>query len=204
MNDALIIQHVSENSPHVNLLKITAARNLEYCLKHKMDFEMAVNGEIPRTGHWDAIRMVRIAMEKPYQYIIYLDADTVIADLNADLRSGCPHEKIGATRHILKKEAYGIDLDHLNVGALYYYNCEATRAFVDKWLAGFPGTTEPSWFEQGVMNNINDGTVEEIDAKYNATGNVNPSPTPVVRGFHGQSGGNVRTLFDMMCAAIGK
>jgi hypothetical protein len=58
------------------------------------------------------------------------------------------------------------------------------------------------WWEQGVFNDINDGTVVEIDAKYNATGNVNPSPNPVVLGFHGQ--GDVRQRFNDMLKAIGK
>lgn len=202
MNDCLLIQHVSEGCPQINLLKIVAARNLEYCLLHKMDYRMEIRGEAPRQGHWDAIRMVRAEMEKGYKYIVYLDADTIIKDMKADLREGCPPEKIGACRHVLKKQDYGIDLDHLNVGALYFSNCDATRAFVDKWLDGYPGTTEPPWWEQGVMNKINDGTVVAIDNKYNATGKVNPSPSPVVLGFHGQ--GDVKRQFDLMCAAIGK
>jgi len=202
MNDALLIQHVSENSPHINLLKVTAARNLEYCLAHKMDFEMIVNGATPTQGDWDKIRMIRTAMQLPYQFIIYLDADTLIADMKADLRDGCPPGKIGACRHILKPETYRIYLDHLNVGALYFTNCDETRNFVDRWLEGYPGTTEPPWWEQGVMNKINDGTVVEIDAKWNATGNVNPSPNPVVLGFHGQ--GDVKRRFDLMLAALGK
>jgi hypothetical protein len=51
-----------------------------------------------------------------------------------------------------------------------------------------------------VFNNIGIGV--EIDAKWNATGKVNPSPNPVVLGFHGQA--DVRGRFDQMCKAIGK
>lgn len=202
MNDGLIIQHVSENSPHMNLLKVTASRNLEYCMKHKFDFEMIVKGEIPTDGHWDAVRLIRTAMELDYKYIVYLDADTVIADMKADLRDGCPEGKIGACRHVLDKARFGIDLDHLNVGVLYVSNCEETRAFVDKWLAGYPGTHEPPWREQGVFNKINDGTVVQIDDKYNSTYPVNHVENPVVSGFHGR--GSPKIQFDLMLAALGK
>lgn len=202
MNDSLIIQHVSENCPHINLLKVTASRNLEYCLKHKMDFEMLVSGETPIQGDWDKVKLIRTAMEMPYKYIFYIDADTVIVDLEHDLRLGVPDGKIGLVRHILTSPPFNVNLDHLNVGVIFISNCDNTKAFVDKWLSGYPGTSEPAWWEQGVLNNINDGTVVEIDAKYNATGKVNPSPNPVILGFHGH--GDVRQRFNDMLKAIGK
>ncbi len=201
-NDCLLIQQVSENSEHINLLKITTVRNLDYCLLHKTDYELLVSGNVLDQGGWEKVRLIRAAMELPYKYIVYLDADTVIVDMKSDLRDGCPPDKIGACRHILTNPPYSAYLDHLNVGALYVSNCEATRAFVDEWLAGFPGTTDPPWYEQGVFNRLRGDIVIEIDAKYNATGQVNPSPNPVVLGFHGQ--GDVRQRFDLMCAAIGK
>lgn len=201
-NNALLIQHCSADWDGINLLKVTAARNLEYCSTHQFDFEMLISGDSPKSGDWEKVKLLRIAMELPYEFIVYLDADTVIVDMQADLRDGCPPEKIGACRHILTSPPYNVNLDHLNVGALYISNCEATRKFMDKWLEGAPGTSAPAWWEQGVFNNINDGTVAVIDDKYNATGKVNPSPNPVVLGFHGQ--GDVRTRFNLMCAAIGK
>ena len=200
MNDALLIQHCSGNSPHINLLKITATKNLEYCMRHKFDFSMVINGERPVTGHWDAVRLVREAMDLPYKYIVYLDADAIIVDMEHDLRKGCPEGKIGACRHILTNPPFSMELDHLNVGVLYYSNCQETRDFVDKWLDKFPGTPQPAWWEQGAMNDINDGTVVEIDAKYNSTFPVNHVENPVVSGFHGR--GDVRTQFDLMVSQI--
>lgn len=203
-NDAVIVQLVSANTEYINLLKLTAPRNLEYCLQHRFDFEMIVAGDPPKNGDWNKMHLIRDLMEVPeYKYIVWLDADTVIADMSADLRDGCPVDHIGAVRHILKPPEFRIYLDHLNVGALYLYNCPETRAFVDRWILGCPGSPEPPWWEQGVMNNINDGTVVEIDAKWNATGKVNPSPAPVVLGFHGL-GANIKERFNLMCNAMGK
>ena len=203
MNDALLLQHCSENWEGANLFKITTNRNIEYCLKHKMDFELTMFGEAPNHGDWMKVKLIREAMNKDYKYIIWLDADAVIVDAEHDLRNACTEGKIGACRHILTKADYKIYLDHFNVGVLYVYNCEETREFVDKWLEGYPGTTKPAWYEQGVFNDINDGTIQEVDAKYNATGKVNPSPTPVVLGFHGQ-GATYRDRFLLMCDAIEK
>lgn len=201
-NNALLIQHVSGNIPHINLMRVTASRHLEYCLRHKFDCELIVSGEPLTQGNWDVVRMVRTAMELHYQYIVYLDVDTVIMDLEADLREGCPPGHIGMCRHVLTKEKWGIDLDHFNVGAVYYSVCPETKAFVDKWLAGAPGTPEAPWWEQGVANRINDGTILAIDDKYNATPGVNMVDTPVVRGFHGQ--GDVLRRYNLMLEALGK
>lgn len=202
-NDALLLSHVSENYEGANMYKLTAARNIEYCLRHKMDFELLISGEIVGQGDWEKVRLIRLAMELPYKYIIWLDADTIIMDMDADLRDGCPSGKIGACRHILTSPPYTVNLDHLNVGAIYLSNCEETRKWMDYWLEGFPGTPDPPWFEQGEFNKRGGDIVVEIDAKWNATGEVNPSPHPVVLGFHGQ-GQNIRQRFDLMCKALGK
>ena len=203
MNDAIIIQHAYENTPYHNLLKITAPRIVEYCLLHKTDFELVINGEVTKNGDWAKVPLIRSALEVPqYKYVIYLDPDTVIVDMTADLRDGCPPEKIGLCRHVLTSPPYSAELDHLNIGAIYLSNCEAVKQTVDRWLAGYPGMSDPPWWEQGVLAEVGSETVVEIDAKWNATGKVNPSPNPVVLGFHGQ--GDVKQRFDDMCRAIGK
>jgi hypothetical protein len=203
-NNAIIIQHVYGDTPdYYNLLKVSGLRCLEYCQLHQMDYRMIADGTYQQNGDWEKVNILRaILNNEHYKYVIYLDPDTIIADMTADLREACPPNGIGACRHVLTQPAYTIHLDHLNVGALYITNCEASRLFIEKWLMGYPGTTRPSWWEQGVFNDINDGTVQVVDDKYNATGNVNPSPNPVVLGFHGQ--GDVRQRFNLMCAAIGK
>jgi hypothetical protein len=201
-NDAILVQHVSENWEGANMFKVTAARNIEYILRHKMDYQMLIAGQdIDKIGDWAKVRLLRQTMEiEQYKYIIWLDCDTVIIDMDADLRDGCPPDKIGACRHVLTKPPYNLNLDHLNIGALYIQNTEANKKRMDDWLAGYPGPETPAWREQGVFNNIGIGV--EIDAKWNATGKVNPSPNPVVLGFHGQ--GDVRGRFDQMCKALGK
>ncbi len=203
-NDAVIIQHCYGDTPvYNNLMKVCGPRCLEYCALHQMDYRMLVDGTYTNNGDWAKVDILRhVLNNEHYKYVIYLDPDTIIADMLADLREACPPGKIGACRHVLTRATYGIDLDHLNVGALYIDNCEATRLFVERWGMGRPGTTQPPWWEQGVFNKINDGTVVAIDDKYNTTGNVNPSPHPVVIGFHGQ--GNVHQRFLAMLQAIGK
>lgn len=207
MNDALLIQHASADWDGVNMLRVTTARHIEYCQRHRFDYEMIISGESPKYGDWAKVQMIRTAMEvklsdgeRQYNYIVYLDVDTLIADMKADLRDGCVEKKIGCCRHVLTNPPYNINLDHLNVGALYLQNTEENRANVDRWLAGAPGTKAPPWWEQGVLNELEIGA--EIDAKWNATGQVNPSPAPVVLGFHGQ--GDSKRRFLDMCSAVEK
>ena len=202
-NDAILIQHVTGGYEGANMYKLTTPRNIEYCLKHKMDYELMIAGETIGAGDWEKVRLMRVAMELPYKYVIWLDCDTIIIDMKADLRDGCPPGKIGACRHVLTNPPYSINLDHLNVGAIYISNCEETRKWMDYWLEGFPGFPEAPWFEQGEFNKRAGDMVVPIDAKWNATGQVNPSPNPVVLGFHGQ-GKDIRERFELMCKALGK
>jgi hypothetical protein len=200
-NNAILIQHVSQNWEGANLYKVTTNRNIEYCLRHKFDYELMISGlAVARMGDWQKVSIIRTAMMlEQYKYIVWLDADTLIVDMAADLRDGCPPDKIGACRHILTSPPYNVNLDHLNVGCLYMQNTEANRQRMDDWLAGYPGPIGPPWREQGVFNNLGLGVA--IDDKWNATGQVNPSPAPVVLGFHGQ-GANVLERFNMMCRAL--
>lgn len=201
-NDAILIQHVSENWEGANLYKLTAPINIDYCLRHKFDYELLINGEATKgNGDWAKVELMRTAMELPYKYIVWLDVDTIIVDKFADLRDGCPPDKIGACRHVLTSPPYNVNLDHLNVGALYLQNTEANKARVDQWLAAYPGPVDPPWREQGAFNLLDIGVA--IDDKWNATGQVNPSPNPVVLGFHGQ-GANIKDRFELMCKALGR
>ena len=198
MNNALLIQHVSSNAPHINLLKVTAARHMEYCLAHHIDYQLSIGGEPYTKGDWDKVRMLQAALEMPYQYVIALDADCLIVDMHADIRNGCPPGKIGACRHFLKQA--GCPPSHLNVGAVYVSNSEASRNFMARWLGLFPGTPSPMWWEQGAFNDLAGDEVEMIDDKWNSTAGVNLSPNPVVIGFHGQ--GDVKQRFALMRAAL--
>ena len=135
-------------------------------------------------GHWICAELIREYLKLDYKYIIYLDADTIIADLTVDLREACVPDKIGAVWHDL--HYLTPDLSHFNVGALYISNTPLIREFVDRWLAGYPGTRDFPWLDQGVFGNVGAemGIINKLDNAWNA-GHVSPSDHPVVLGLHG-------------------
>jgi hypothetical protein len=191
VNDTLLIQHVYSNSEHGRLIAMSAERTILYCLKHHIDYHLVVgevDGDNRDGGHWANICMMREAMNLGYKNIIYLDADTLIADLNTDLREAIVEDKIGAVWHTLIRPEG--DHSHFNAGAFYVSNTERTREFVDKWISMYPGLPDGQWpivCEQGVYNVLGRemGVINSLDPKWNAEAGVSPSDHPVVMGFHG-------------------
>ena len=187
-NDTLIIQHCSKNSEHALQMGLTAERNIAYCRDHKMDYQaiMAdIDNFIGENVGWAKIALLQKAMKLHYKNIIWLDADTIIADTTSDLRTACTLDKVGAVWHELHQG--GAILKHWNVGVLFVSNTEKTRDFVDKWLARFPGTREFPWYEQGEFNKLGEemGIIQTVGAEYNCVDYVNPHPKPIIMGFHG-------------------
>jgi glycosyltransferase involved in cell wall biosynthesis len=191
-NDTLLIQQVSKNYSGANMLGLTYARNVDYCLKHKIDYQTIIadidkfDARRPGEVGWGKVSIIRQAMDvKHYKNIFYLDADTIIADTNIDLRDACIPDKVGAVWHDLNQG--GQILGHYNVGVLAFSNTEKTRKFVEEWLAQFPGTTEFPWWEQGVFNRLGaeQNIINRLDAAWNSVNYVNSCPHPVILGFHG-------------------
>jgi hypothetical protein len=190
--DTLLIQQTCGDGEHALQMGLTSARNTAYCLKHKMDFQTiyadidAYDHDKPAERGWGKVALIRKAMNvKKYRNIIWLDADTIIADLDRDLRDACVPDKVGAVWHDLKQG--GHILGHYNVGVLAVSNTEITRKFMDDWLKGFPGTTDFPWFEQGVFNKLGteQNVINTLGAEWNSVDYVNPVKTPVILGFHG-------------------
>lgn len=186
MNNAVLIQHAwpaEVNADYAAMLEMQVERNQMYCDRHGFDYR-AVVGNVkpeyadPHSGEWPKVELIRVALADGYQYVIFLDPDTLIIDPDTDLRDGCP-EGLGACWQRIPQ------LNHWNTGALYIRNSEAVRGFVDEWLSRFPG--EFTWKEQGEFNKIalQSRVVQTISDRWNATLNYSMVPDAVVLGFHG-------------------
>jgi len=186
MNNAVLIQHcwpAEVNADYAAMLEMQVERNQMYCDGRGFDYR-AVNGNVkpeysdPVSGEWPKVELIRAAIEDGYQYVVWLDPDTLILDMNADLRDGCP-DGIGACWHRIPQ------MNHWNTGALYIQNSVAVCDFMDAWLATFPG--ERAWMEQGEFNKLamQNKVVQTISDRWNATLNYSMVPDAVVLGFHG-------------------
>lgn len=209
MNNAVILQHAYAPSSLMfgdhtfnDMLRLTYNRHSAYALAHQMDYWAFQGGihwqEMPgEAGAWSKIWLMKYAL-KDYEYIFWIDTDAAIMDFETDLRDSVKDIHIGACVHDPAKSDYlkRLNIDkHVNIGVMYLHNTEATRDFIDKWLARYPG--EKRWAEQGSFNKLMDeypDTVSIIDDKWNATVNVNMVEKPVVMGWHGVSPNTTRFM----------
>lgn len=182
------------------LLALNLNRNQEYCNKHGFDYDVLMGTLDPKysnvlQGGWVKIEMIIRALKRGYQFIVWLDPDTLIKDFDTDLRDGCP-KGIGACWHRIPQ------LNHWNVGALYLQNNNSTLKFMEDWLNTFPG--ERQWMEQGEFNKLamKSNIVETISDRWNATLNYSMVPDAVVLGFHGN--GTAQQRLDMMKGTLAK
>ena len=198
MNNAVLIQHAykGEFEP---MMELTKERHAAYCERFGFDFWHEVyNMSRPmETGAWAKIELMQKALDKGYEYIVWIDADAMIYDVDTDLREAIQRNKIGACWHRIPQ------LNHWNVGVLYLHNSVAVRNVVENWWASYPAPND-GWFEQGVFNRIGkeNNTIVTISDRWNATLDVNMVPDAVVLGFHGQ--GNAKQRYEIMKATMAR
>jgi hypothetical protein len=192
MNNAVLIQQVWIGSypngfgsgSYEPMMELTKERNEAYCRKHNFDYvyKLGVDGlrcnDID-AGCWTKIELIQQTIEQGYEYIVWLDPDALIADMETDLRLGCI-DGIGACWHRIPQ------LNHWNVGVLFIKNTPEVKTFIDEWLSAYPGPRD-GWNEQGVFNKMamKSRVVQTISDRWNATLNYSFVPDAVVIGYHG-------------------
>jgi hypothetical protein len=200
MNNALLIQQVYPNMPESfkPMLDLTYQRNRNYCIRWQMDYQClesagSVEHADPTKGSWAKVDLIKIALDKGYKFIVWLDADALIKDLDTDLRDGCI-DGIGACWMRIPQ------LNHWNVGVLYITNTPQVKEFIDTWLANYPG--ERQWMEQGVFNKLamQSKVVQTVSDRWNSTLNYSMVPDAVVLGYHGY--GSAQDRLDAMTATL--
>lgn len=203
MRDAVIIQHVykrhewTENEPYHAALDLVYKRHLAYADKWNMDY-LVVRGEVrvdfkPNNGGWAKLELVRMALADGYKFIIWIDADAMIVDMDTDLREGCP-EGLGMVLHT----GPGTPGPHLNVGVMLIQNTPRVRALVDEWLTRYPGTTEFPWYEQGEAHKLArdpkwQDVIIQIDSKWNSCIYAGTHvDNAIIEAWHGMGNGAMR------------
>jgi hypothetical protein len=212
VNDGVIIQQAYNkhewNDDYHPALELVRERHQAYADKWKFDYlvvfgEVRLDWEVSHGG-WAKLELVRQMLAKGYKYVVWVDADAMIVDMNTDLREGCP-EGLGMVVH----NGAGTPGPHMNVGVMLMQNSERVRAFFDEWVTRYPGTTEFPWYEQGEAHKMAHdpkwaGVVIEIDKRWNscvyAETHVNNA---VIEGWHGmgtpaQRTEQMRTFLDLL------
>lgn len=196
MNDyAVLIQQIYPDTEGVRLMELNRERNTAYCAAHGFDYWHRIENSLPDTdplkGSWAKIELIRRGLEAGYKSVVWLDADTLIRDMDTDLRDAITPGHISACWHRIPQ------LHHWNVGALYLSNTERVRAFVAEWLTYYPGIND-GWLEQGVFNRMamHSDIVLTASDRWNATINFTEVPDAVVLGYHGA--GDTKQRYELM------
>ena len=213
MNDSVIIQQVykrfewPENGPYLAALDLVNDRHTTYANKWNIDY-MVVRGEVnlkylPQTGGWAKLDLIRKALTDGYKYVVWVDADAMIVDMDTDLRTGCP-EGVGVVLHT----GPGTPGPHYNVGVMLMQNSEKVKLFFDEWVSRYPGTNQFPWYEQGELWKMShdpkwQDVVIPIENKWNSCQYANTHvDNAVIEGWHGM--GNTAQRFDQMKVHLAK
>lgn len=188
MRDALIIQMAYSGSTYAELIALAYPRHVRYALKHGFDYLASIGStlqqEEPPRGGWEKVFLVQRALEQGYDFIAYLDADALIADLSADLREALKDKpfSIGACWHPGRG-------GHLNSGVLFFRRTRDGVHFIHHWLAE-RGREKDKWQEQAVLNRMAHeekykGVVGIIPDVYNATRRAGTyTDEAIIIGYH--------------------
>lgn len=173
---ATIVQQVYPGRGFETMALEYGKRNTLYCKEHGLLFQFYIEERFdPKLGAWDKVFLIQEALQD-YDFVMWLDADALLFDVSRSvLDVPLPEDSVGAVRYFLP-------VSHFNTGVLYFRNGDKTKAFLKKWVDGFPG--KGSWKEQQVFNSMKE-LVTELPREWNRNYDNNPSANPVVMGFHG-------------------
>ena len=136
---------------------------------------------------WFRIEAIAEALKTEAPYVFYLDADTAIADFNADMRDTVPEPTwLGLTVHPFP---WGNNSEwHLNTGVIYVRNCDEAKQYFDDVLAAY----KPGTYDQMPMNDLlvgdnakYHGVLNILDRRWNDCLHQKGSKNPVVAAWHG-------------------
>jgi hypothetical protein len=182
----ILIQQIYPDTAGVPMMELTKQRHEQYCAAHGYDFWWYVKDFDPKpskgvNGSWSKIFLMQQAIAQGYERIVWLDGDTIIFDLAAELTDPIEMDHIGACYQRIPQ------MHHWNVGCLYVDGTsEEVKRFIDEWAKAFPGPKD-GWNEQGVFNRMamKSPVVRTISDRWNATLNYTEVPDAVVLGYHG-------------------
>jgi ADP-heptose:LPS heptosyltransferase len=170
-----------------------------YAARHGLTY-CCVRGPVQSQRHpfWNKIRLIQMMLAAGFEFVVWLDADTLVVrpevDIRSALRDGAP---IAMCRNPLpwRDQPW-----HYNAGVIMVRNTGAARWFFDEvWRAGH--VENHAWQEQARINELtqkHENLVQRLDDKWNCTKGVNPTHDPVILAWHGQGPKAVK----LMAAAL--
>jgi hypothetical protein len=189
MSKALLFQ-LGVGPTWAPLLKASEPWHQACCVKHRIDMWQIQSQAYPHIPViWQVPIYMNWAFDRGYEFVVYLDADTLIVNQDVDLREALREKPLG----MIRGQVPGGEPLHYNAGAIYARN---ESHIVDLW-AEMSRLTPPTMNEQSawwkdpnnsqtVLNRLIDqgwaDYVESIDRRWNSTVE---SENTVVLAWHG-------------------
>ena len=200
-HDGVLIQF-AEGALHLSILEMVRARHEEYVRRHALDFwSIEAPGPVMTDYGWLRWQYLQDAFRAGYTHAMLLETDTMIIDLDTDLREATRARPL-AMRY---GKVPGGEPDHYQTGIIYIRNDAEARAFLAAIMALCPPNTiaeetEVWWLrrycQQTDANRLLHtpqwaSLATRLDARWNCLHDAvgNPEvPNPIVGGWHGIAG----------------
>lgn len=139
MSKAVVVQFGTGDC--AEMLRISGPAHAAYCARHGFDFRSIMTRQVPqRRPEWEKVHAIGAALQAGYELVIWLDADTLIVDPDADLREAIPEGCDLAARKLLY-HLLGRSIQQFgplfNFGVVILRNTPASKRFLEElWEAG--------------------------------------------------------------------
>lgn len=131
-------------NPQYSLMgEICSLRLQQYAEKHGFDFRLFRHSWSDRPAAWNKIRVIEELFSDGYDYVLWVDADTLPLNLDADIRD---HLHTESDWYLVRHFRHGGEVP--NTGVMAVRNCDAVRqALRDIWNA--EAYISSAWWENG-------------------------------------------------------
>lgn len=170
----------------VRMLDLTADLHARYCAAWGIEFIAHREGrprKAARPPHWRKVDVIGQALDRGFEQVLWLDADSIIVDATVDLLSVC-RWGVGICECWDSPAVHA----HLNTGVVWFNAAPEVRAFVKAWDA-MP--VHMAWEDQGALIELMKdrrwrSLLTILPNRYNWVEDHMEAAQPVVRSFHGE------------------
>ncbi len=204
------------------LARFTVPRMAQYADRNQCELRVVAEAECDRPGAWIKIPAIRQALDEDFDYVLWLDADTLFIRHDIDIRSAIsPSADLHMTWHgpdTADWQAPSGLAPHFNAGVMLIRNAAWSREFFKRtWEIGQIG--DHGWRDQatilhqlGYDNLLGLGPenpsqpdrtrVTRLDAAWNSIPGIAIAPDPIINHYAGMDESTRLRLIAIDCETL--
>lgn len=141
-----------ENRPQLNWVQLSNLSKRMYCQKHGFDFVFKDKLCCPdRPAVWSKMPCLLQVMSQPYDYVMWVDADAIIANPEFDVTTLFGDADI----------YYNVDIFGLNFGIFALKNSERSKAFLKDIIDSYEQYKNARFYEQTAAADLINGKYKQ-------------------------------------------